>query len=112
MTEALNLIEKAEKAHSDFIEIRLDCFEESRNLKDLKESTRIPLIATNKLVNEKGFFAGTEAERQQTLLNAAKLTVLNTLMLILQAQNVLKPYVNSENWEQNQLFHTTIMMAS
>jgi 3-dehydroquinate dehydratase type I len=72
MTEALNLIEKAEKAHSDFIEIRLDCFEESRNLKDLKESTRIPLIATNKLVNEKGFFVGTEAERQQTLIKAAK----------------------------------------
>ncbi len=35
-------------------------------------STKIPLIATNKLQSEKGFFAGTESERQQTLLNAAK----------------------------------------
>src|SRR5208283_1161030 len=33
---------------------------------------KIPLIATNKLTIEKGFFAGTETERQQTLLSAAK----------------------------------------
>jgi 3-dehydroquinate dehydratase type I len=71
MSEALKLIQKAEKAQSDFIEIRLDCLEESRNLKDLKKSTRIPLIAANKLVSEKGFFAGTDTERQQTLLDAA-----------------------------------------
>ncbi len=71
MAEALNLIEKAEKAKADFIEIRFDCIKESRKLKDLSSSTRIPLIATNKLLIEKGFFAGTEAERQQTLLNAA-----------------------------------------
>jgi len=71
MAEALKLIEKAEHVQSDFIEIRLDCLEEPRNLKGLNKSTRIPLIATNKLVSEKGFFAGTEAERQQTLLDAA-----------------------------------------
>ena len=71
MAEALRLIEKAEKAKADFIEIRLDYLEQSRKLKDLSSSTRIPLIATNKLLIEKGFFAGTEAERQQTLLNAA-----------------------------------------
>jgi 3-dehydroquinate dehydratase type I len=72
MAEALRLIEKAEKARADFIEIRLDCLEESRKLKDLSGSTRIPLIATNKLLIEKGFFTGTEAERQQTLLSAAR----------------------------------------
>ena len=70
--EALNLIEKAEKAKADFIEVRLDCLEISRKISDLSASTKIPLIATNKLQNEKGFFAGTESERQQTLLNAAK----------------------------------------
>ena len=42
------------------------------NLSELVKSTKIPLIATNKLISEKGFFAGTETERQQTLLNAAK----------------------------------------
>jgi 3-dehydroquinate dehydratase type I len=72
MPEALSLIERAEKAQADLIEVRLDCFEASRNLSDLVKSTKIPLIATNKLQSEKGNFAGTETERQQTLLNAAK----------------------------------------
>jgi 3-dehydroquinate dehydratase type I len=70
--EALSLIRRAEQAQADFIEVRLDYFEISRKLSDLVASTRIPLIATNKLVKEKGCFAGTEIERQQTLLNAAK----------------------------------------
>jgi 3-dehydroquinate dehydratase type I len=70
--DAINLIEKAEHDKADFIEVRLDRFEISRKLSDLSASTKIPLIATNKLQSEKGFFSGTEAERQQTLLNAAK----------------------------------------
>ena len=70
--EALSLIEKAEKAEADLIEVRLDFLESSRKLSDLSASTKIPLIATNKLTSEKGHFAGTESERQQTLLNAAK----------------------------------------
>jgi 3-dehydroquinate dehydratase type I len=70
--EALKLIAKAEDAGADLVEVRLDRFEESRNLKDLQKSTNRPLIATNKLVSEKGFFSGSESERQETLLNAAK----------------------------------------
>jgi 3-dehydroquinate dehydratase type I len=70
--EALSLIERAEKAQADLIEVRLDCLDASRNLSDVVKSTKIPLIATNKLQSEKGNFAGTENERQQTLFNAAK----------------------------------------
>lgn len=70
--EALNLIEKAEQAHADLIEVRLDCLEISRKLSDISASTKIPLIATNKLQSEKGYFSGTETERQQTLLLVAK----------------------------------------
>jgi len=70
--EALNLIEKAEKAKADFIEVRLDCLDISRKLSDLSASTKVPLIATNKLQSEKGFFLGTETERQQTLLKTAR----------------------------------------
>ncbi|HEX7481903.1 MAG TPA: type I 3-dehydroquinate dehydratase [Candidatus Bathyarchaeia archaeon] len=70
--EALNLIEKAEEAKADLIEVRLDCLETSRKLTELSASTKVPLIGTNKLQSEKGFFAGIESERQQTLLNAAK----------------------------------------
>ncbi len=72
MPEALSLIERAEKAQADLIEVRLDCLDASRNLSDVVKSTKIPLIATNKLQSEKGNFAGTETERQQTLFNAAK----------------------------------------
>jgi 3-dehydroquinate dehydratase type I len=70
--EALSLIKKAEAAKADFIEVRLDCLEISRKISDLAASTKIPLIATNKLQSEKGFFSGTETEWQQTLLFAAK----------------------------------------
>jgi 3-dehydroquinate dehydratase type I len=72
MIEALNQIERAEKAKADLIEVRLDCLEELRSLSDLAKSTKLPLIATNKLLTEKGRFAGTEVERQHVLLNAAK----------------------------------------
>jgi 3-dehydroquinate dehydratase type I len=72
IVEALKLIEQAEKAKADLIEVRLDCLEISRKLSDISASTKIPLVATNKLQTEKGFFAGTESERQQTLVNAAK----------------------------------------
>jgi 3-dehydroquinate dehydratase type I len=70
--EALSLIEKAEKERADFIEVRLDRLETSRNFSDLAKSTKIPLIATNKLQSEQGFFSGTQTQRQETLLNAAK----------------------------------------
>jgi 3-dehydroquinate dehydratase type I len=71
IAEAIDLISKAEQAGADFVEIRMDCLEETRNLSDLPKSTKLPLIATNKLQSEKGFFVGSEAERQQTLINAA-----------------------------------------
>jgi 3-dehydroquinate dehydratase type I len=70
--EALNLIGAVEKAQADLIEVRLDRLEKSTNLKELVGSTKIPLIATQKLTSEHGFFSGTEAERQRTLLNAAE----------------------------------------
>ncbi len=70
--EASTLIERAEKAKADFIEVRLDYLETSRNLSKLVKKTKIPLIASNKLRSESGNFSGTETERQETLLNAAK----------------------------------------
>lgn len=70
--ETLSLIKKAEEAKADFIEVRLDCLEVTANLKEIAQSTKTPLIATDKLASEQGFFSGTEAERQQRLLNAAE----------------------------------------
>ncbi|MCL2287937.1 MAG: type I 3-dehydroquinate dehydratase [Candidatus Bathyarchaeota archaeon] len=69
--EALALIEKAEGAKADFIEVRLDVFE-SAKLSDLAASTKIPLIATNKLPSEGGSFMGTSVQCWQVLINAAR----------------------------------------
>jgi 3-dehydroquinate dehydratase type I len=71
-SEALNNIDRAEKAQTNFVEVRLDQLEACANLHDLAHSTKIPLIATNKLLSERGYFAGTETERQLILISAAK----------------------------------------
>jgi 3-dehydroquinate dehydratase type I len=67
--EALQLIEKAEADHADFIELRLDrlkdCLENNRGLADLAAHGKTPKIATDK-------GSRTETERRQLLLNAAK----------------------------------------
>jgi len=67
--EALLLIEKAEDAHADFIEIRLDllkdCLENDRGLADLAAHGKTPRIATDKA-------SRTETEHQQLLITAAK----------------------------------------
>ena len=72
ISEALTLVKKVEEAKANLIEVRLDCIETATNLEELVQSTKTPLIATDKLASEKGFFSGTEAERQQRLLNAAE----------------------------------------
>ncbi len=72
IAEAKKLIEISQEAQADFVEVRMDQLEETRNLRDLTADTKIPLIATNKLQSEQGHFSGSEAERQQTLLNAAE----------------------------------------
>lgn len=70
--EACDLIGKVEAAKADFIEIRLDSFEETRKLSDFSGATKIPLIATNKLPTEGGTFSGSQTQRWQTLISAAK----------------------------------------
>ncbi len=66
---ALRLIEKAEGAHADFIEVRLDCLkdclENQRALADLAAHGKTPKIATD-------MASRTETEQRQMLLSAAK----------------------------------------
>ncbi|MEM3640507.1 MAG: type I 3-dehydroquinate dehydratase [Candidatus Bathyarchaeia archaeon] len=71
-SEALNLIEKAEKHTPDLIEVRLDRFREVSRLPDIANGAKIPLIATNRAADCGGAFSGSENERQQILLEAAK----------------------------------------
>lgn len=72
MSEGLNLIEKAEEAGCDLIEVRLDCFQDYNKLQSLSSHTKVPTIATNRPSNRQGYFFGSESERHQSLLVAAK----------------------------------------
>jgi 3-dehydroquinate dehydratase/shikimate dehydrogenase len=67
--EAFLLMEKAEAAHADLIEIRLDllkdCLENHRGLADLAAHGKTPKIATDKS-------SRSEREHQQLLIAAAK----------------------------------------
>jgi 3-dehydroquinate dehydratase-1 len=64
----LRAIDKA-----DVIELRLDLVEDDplRTLKDLKEATTLPIIATNRWNMEGGQFEGSERERSLILLEAS-----------------------------------------
>jgi 3-dehydroquinate dehydratase type I len=63
--EALQLIEKAEAAHADFIEVRLDSLENPGGLADLAAHGETPKIATDKASRK-------ETEHRQMLIAAAK----------------------------------------
>lgn len=66
------MINKAERDKADIIEIRIDYLREKFNLGDIRKLTALPLIATNRLQNEGGFFQGSEEERISLLLDAAE----------------------------------------
>jgi 3-dehydroquinate dehydratase-1 len=68
---ALNDLRAIDKA--DVIELRLDLVEDDplKTLKDLKEATTLPIIATNRWNMEGGQFEGSERERSLILLEAS-----------------------------------------
>ena len=72
VAEALELVEKAEDRGADLIEVRLDSLKEHNELCDIAGCSKASLIATNRSVKCHGNFQGSEVERKQTLLNAAK----------------------------------------
>jgi 3-dehydroquinate dehydratase type I len=70
--EALTLIELAEKANADLVEVRLDGLRDHGDLTDLAKHGNIQKIATNRLVSSLGGYEGTENEQKRILLSAAK----------------------------------------
>ncbi len=71
VSEALDLVERAEDHGADFIEVRLDNFEKNGELRDVANCGRVPMIATNRSIECGGRFSGSETERKQILLRAA-----------------------------------------
>jgi len=72
VTEALDLIEKAENQHADFIEVRLDSLKKHNQLADIAHCSNTSLIATNRSTKCHGKFLGSENERKKILLDAAR----------------------------------------
>ncbi|MCW3977449.1 MAG: type I 3-dehydroquinate dehydratase [Candidatus Bathyarchaeota archaeon] len=72
VTEALDLIEKAENLHADFIEVRLDSLKKHDQLADIAHCSDTPLIATNRSKKFQGKFLGGETERKKILIDAAR----------------------------------------
>jgi 3-dehydroquinate dehydratase type I len=70
--EAFRLIENAETARADLVEIRLDRFTNPEELADLAVHGKKPKIATIKPLSLGGEFSGGEAKRKRILLQAAK----------------------------------------
>ena len=70
--EALRLIEQADDAHADLIEVRLDCLQDCSRLADVSAHMKTPKIATCKLHSSHGKFSGTVTEQFQRLRIAAK----------------------------------------
>lgn len=68
----MELIDKAEDAEADLIEIRLDKLDKYNRLADLAAHGKTPKIATNKLFSCYGNFKGTVTKQKEILLAAAK----------------------------------------
>ncbi len=110
ITEAFDLIEKAETYLADLIEIRLDSLKKHDSLADLARSSKTPLIATNKSTANHGKFTGSEDKRQKILLDAARngfeyvdadLSIPNMQELIASLKELgAKPIVSFHDFEQ------------
>jgi len=72
VTEALDLIEKAENQYADFIEVRLDSLKTHNQITDIPHCSNTPLIATNRSTTCQGKFLGSETERKKILMDAAR----------------------------------------
>jgi 3-dehydroquinate dehydratase type I len=70
--EALELIDRAEAASADLVEVRLDSLKNIERLADVATHGKLQKIATNRLASLRGKFMGTETEQKQILRNAAK----------------------------------------
>lgn len=71
--DAEKAIRDVESYEPDLIEIRIDHLETQGGLERLRESTNLPLIATNRRRDQGGLFVASEDERISTLLKASKL---------------------------------------
>jgi 3-dehydroquinate dehydratase I len=93
--DALQSSKSSIEAGADLLELRIDFLEnpDPDNVKNLIKEINFPLIATNRRREEKGFFNGSETDRIEIILEAAKVSEIVDIELGTDAddlQRVLK----------------------
>jgi len=69
---AIALVRRAERYGADYVEVRLDSLQRIKGFEKIVNSTELPIIATNRKPSEGGRFKGTEKERVEILIEAAR----------------------------------------
>ena len=70
--QAAEMIQSVETHEPDLIELRIDYMETLMDLEMIRVSTDLPLIATNRRVDQGGHFVDSEGERVASLLKACE----------------------------------------
>ena len=70
--QAAEVIRSVELQKPDLIEVRIDYMKTVEGLEDIRGATDLPLIATNRLPDQGGFFVGSEEERVASILKACE----------------------------------------
>jgi 3-dehydroquinate dehydratase type I len=71
IVDVKRMLMKAEQYGADIVELRMDYLTEKCNVGEIRRFTSLPLIATNRLQEEGGFFRGSNKDRVECLLDAA-----------------------------------------
>ena len=64
--------QRAEALSADLVEVRLDGLYDYHGISKLGEAVKIPVVATNRPVSERGSFSGSESERLSLLMDAVE----------------------------------------
>ena len=80
MPELRAMVKNAERARADLVEVRLDYLNEDCDLREIRDLTALPIIATNRLIEEGGLFEGTEEKRVSVLVDPDLLHVRQNLL--------------------------------
>ncbi|MDQ1281638.1 MAG: 3-dehydroquinate dehydratase, partial [Thermoproteota archaeon] len=67
MPELKVMVKKAVGAQADLMEIRLDYLNDDYDLREIRNLTKMPIVATNRMSDEGGVFKGAEEKRLSTL---------------------------------------------
>jgi len=65
--DIVRMVTKAEKNGADLLEVRMDYLQELESLKNIRELSSLPMIATNRPLREGGLFNDSEEKRIQIL---------------------------------------------